>query len=287
MGIKDYLPVFEGWLAIGSFLLSSSSLLTMTASPFPLFAIAGTELVYLVALGLFHTHPPVRVILLAHGVGMGFSLGVVLALSREPYAYFGLYVASLAFFHISEYVLTSIFNARTLSLDSFLLNHSMEYGLAILASCAEYIVEYLLFPGVKSLHVVALLGLAMVVFGEALRKTAMVTAGRNFTHVVQHYKRSGHRLVTHGVYSLCRHPSYAGWLCWSVGSQLLLCNPVCTLGFAVASWRFFAARIPNEEELLVQFFREDYVRYMKRVGTGVPMVGGYPVEDAERLLSKM
>lgn len=31
-----------------------------------------------------------------------------------------------------------------------------------------------------------------------------------------------------------RHGGYLGWLLWAVGTQLLLVNPVCTVGFAVA-----------------------------------------------------
>ena len=50
------------------------------------------------------------------------------------------------------------------------------------------------------------------------------------------------QLVTHGIYSLSRHPSYAGWFYWSIGTQLLMCNPVCTLGYAYASWKFFEER---------------------------------------------
>lgn len=30
-----------------------------------------------------------------------------------------------------------------------------------------------------------------------------------------------------------RHPGYLGWLLWAVGTQVLLCNPVTTIAFAV------------------------------------------------------
>ncbi|CAI6005052.1 unnamed protein product [Closterium sp. NIES-65] len=42
-----------------------------------------------------------------------------------------------------------------------------------------------------------------------------------------------------------RHPGYTGWFMWSIATQLLLVNPLCTLAFALVSWRFFAARIPH------------------------------------------
>jgi protein-S-isoprenylcysteine O-methyltransferase len=38
-------------------------------------------------------------------------------------------------------------NPRTLSLDSFILNHSIEYGVAAVASWMEFLIERWLFPG--------------------------------------------------------------------------------------------------------------------------------------------
>ena len=117
---------------------------------------------------------------------------------------------------------------------------------------------YAAVQGAPSLQPVQWLGLLLVVFGEALRKAGILTARSNFTHVVQLTRRPGHTLVTHGVYAFVRHPGYLGWFIWSVStqargrrslrcgafgqassvpspSQLLLLNPVCTLGFAAAS----------------------------------------------------
>lgn len=48
----------------------------------------------------------------------------------------------------------------------------------------------------------------------------MITAGTSFTHLISYDKRRDHRLVTRGVYSLFRHPSYVGWFWWSVGTQV-------------------------------------------------------------------
>ena len=46
------------------------------------------------------------------------------------------------------------------------------------------------------------------------------------SYSLQSTKREDHRLVTDGVYAWFRPPSYVGWLYWSVGTQLILCNPV-------------------------------------------------------------
>lgn len=59
--------------------------------------------------------------------------------------------------------------------------------------------------------------------------------------------------------------------------QVMLCNPVCILGYTIASWRFFRERIEEEELSLIHFFAEDYVEYKKRVPTGLPFISGIRV----------
>ncbi|KFK25196.1 hypothetical protein AALP_AA8G079800 [Arabis alpina] len=75
-------------------------------------------------------------------------------------------------------------------------------------------------------------------------QTAIITAGRSFTNLVKIRHEEHHRLLTEGVYRIMRHPSYYGFLIWSVGTQVMLCNPISAIAFAVVVWRFFAERIP-------------------------------------------
>jgi len=82
----------------------------------------------------------------------------------------------------------------------------------------------------------------------------MFTAAKNFNHRIQIYKEDNHRLVTHGVFAISRHPSYFGWFLWSVGTQVFLINPISCIGFFFASWSFFNGRIEIEEEILLDFF---------------------------------
>ncbi|MGH0118299.1 UNVERIFIED_CONTAM: hypothetical protein FKN15_049320 [Acipenser sinensis] len=130
----------------------------------------------------------------------------------------------------------------------------------------------------KPLPWLSVLGLLMVLIGECLRKSAMLTAGSNFNHIVQNEKAQSHVLVTAGVYSWFRHPSYVGWFYWSIGTQVLLCNPLCVLGYALASWRFFRERIDEEEITLIHFFGEDYLEYKSKVPTGLPFITGIKME---------
>ncbi|XP_068608595.1 protein-S-isoprenylcysteine O-methyltransferase [Brachionichthys hirsutus] len=207
-------------------------------------------------------------------LGVLFGCGLILTFSGTTWTHFGWYMCSLSFFHYSEYLVTAVINPRSLSLDSFLLNHSTAYTLAALSAWLEFTVEKLAAPELKQQNWFCFVGLFLVLFGEGLRKAAMLTAGSNFNHVVQSEKARSHVLVTSGVYAYCRHPSYVGWFSWCIGTQILLCNPVCILGYAIASWRFFRERIEDEERFLINFFAEDYVEYKKKVPTGLPFISG-------------
>lgn len=72
----------------------------------------------------------------------------------------------------------------------------------------------------KQITWLSTVGLLMVIFGDCLRKAAMLTAGSNFNHIVQNEKSDTHTLVTSGVYGWFRHPSYVGWFYWSIGTQV-------------------------------------------------------------------
>ena len=165
-------------------------------------------------------------------MGEGLALGLILSIlgTIDYWTTFGLYLSILSLFHFSEFVITSIINPRTLNLDSFLLNHSKEYGLAVISSVIEFSVESYFCPQIKSVSLLKHLGLFLCFFGESMRKLAMITAGTNFNHIIQNRREEGHVLVTHGVYSLCRHPSYVGWFYWSLGTQVSLhLNSIWTL----------------------------------------------------------
>ncbi|RWS16236.1 protein-S-isoprenylcysteine O-methyltransferase-like protein [Dinothrombium tinctorium] len=209
----------------------------------------------------------------------GFTLGLFISfLASNSWKVFGWYLSVLCFFHCSEYITVSIVNPKSLSLNSFLLNHSREYAMAAFLSWTEFVVERYFFPNLKQIWWLSVIGLLLCSFGEIIRKLAMITAGTNFNHVIQSYREEGHVLVTHGIYSIFRHPAYVGWLYWSIGTQVILVNPICTLGYAIASWLFFKKRIESEEISLLNFFGEDYVAYQRRVKTGIPFVSGYSIE---------
>lgn len=207
-----------------------------------------------------------------------FLIGNILANQQTSYPQlipFGYYMMCLSFFHMSEYVFTALFNSNEVTTDSFLLNHSVEYGVAAMASWAEYFLEILILPSMKLSLTTRMVGLIMVLTGELFRKLAMYTAGTNFNHYVQEKRKEDHVLVRKGVYALMRHPSYFGWFIWSVGTQILLANPLCTIAYAAASWKFFKSRIIYEEFHLIKFFGRQYTDYQRQVWSGIPFVKGF------------
>lgn len=154
-------------------------------------------------------------------LGYAFGIGILVLISAPPsWQVFGIYMTVLASFHYSEFLAIAWTNPATLSIDSFILNHSIAYGVAASLSWIEFLIERHYFHGMKMLSFVSYFGLVLCISGEILRKMAMLTAKHNFNHVVQSEKSDNHELITHGVYNLCRHPSYVGWFYWSIGTQV-------------------------------------------------------------------
>lgn len=194
---------------------------------------------------------------------------------------FGIYGFFLSFFHYSEFLAIAWSNPTSLSVDSFILNHSVHYAVAASMSWAEFVLETLFLPDFKSTYSVWLVGVALCLFGEIMRKTAMITAMSNFNHLVQYVKAKDHQLITHGVYAYCRHPSYVGWFWWSIGTQIILLNPICICLYTIVSWKFFKDRIFVEEITLLNFFGVQYYEYQQKVPAGLPFIKGYEINKTQ------
>ena len=80
-------------------------------------------------------------------LGNVFGLGLTLSLSGWTWSHFGWYMAALSFFHWGEFMSTAVTNPRSLSLESYLLDHSKEYHLAAVASWMEFFIEWYFLPG--------------------------------------------------------------------------------------------------------------------------------------------
>jgi protein-S-isoprenylcysteine O-methyltransferase len=194
---------------------------------------------------------------------------------EEKFKSFGIYFAFLSMFHFSEYFFIALSHPQSLTTDSFMLNHSLQYEIAAIASWAEFFTEVYFFPEMKKVKTIWLIGSLVCVAGELLRKVAILTARKSFHHLVQFQQADDHKLITNGVYSWFRHPAYVGWFYFSIGTQVILANPICLILYPIASWLFFYNRINTEEIALLNFFGDDYVKYQKTTKTGLPFIKGY------------
>lgn len=187
-----------------------------------------------------------------------------------------IYMLALSGFHFSEFLVTALYKPGCVSYDSYIINHSLPYTSAALASWFEFWVETLLLPASiqKFKPLVFGVGVALVIVGQVFRAAAMWTAKSHFSHIIMERKEATHELVQHGVYSYLRHPSYFGWFWWCTGTQMILCNPVCVLAYTFAAWRFFSQRIPYEEATLCSFYPNEYEAYMARTWIGIPFLSG-------------
>lgn len=219
----------------------------------------------------------------AFGLGIGLAIGciataTVLVATTSPLWRLPFFLSALATFHFLEFWTTAAYNTREADVSSFLLTANWPaYAIAHSVASLECLVMNLLFPGRAwaPFHLGTLsmlLGLALVVVGQVVRSAAMVQAGPSFNHIVQQTQKREHILVTTGIYGSLRHPSYFGFFWWGLGTQLVMGNVVCFVGYAAVLWRFFSTRIRHEEMFLVKFFGGEYVDYRNKVGTKIPFV---------------
>ncbi|KAL6716995.1 farnesyl cysteine-carboxyl methyltransferase [Lecanora helva] len=217
---------------------------------------------------------------------LGFTLSISLFLTihlafvkSNPLWRIPFFLTSLSLFHYLEYQVTALYNPLAATTSAFLLSQNgRAYNIAHTLAFTECGIHWYFFPNTFEVEDVTAqslflgLGFAMMIVGQLVRTTAMAQAGKNFSHVVSVKKKEGHVLVTDGVYSVLRHPSYFGFFWWGLGSQLVLGNLVCLLGYAVVLWRFFSARIAKEEQSLIGFFGAEYKKYLKKTWTGIPFI---------------
>ena len=198
--------------------------------------------------------------------------GAVIIFIKTIYYHLFIYFITLCIYHYSEYFSELLFHFKDLQKDAFLIYENKKWVMATLASFLEYLIETFFFHKYKDLKILFLIGLIMTIIGQYFRIAALFTGKSNFTHKVQMIKRKNHVLVKHGIYSVCRHPSYFGFFLWSVGIEIMCVNPLCIIAFTFILFKFFKNRIKIEEEYLIRFFGMEYINYRREVGALIPFV---------------
>ena len=187
--------------------------------------------------------------------GLGFTLAVCLIATtywtikaNNPIWRLPAFFACLSAFHFLEFWTTAKYNMPAARASSFLLRNGKAYTIAHLLATIEIVASYW-FPSYQFFLVgwpTITIGAVVVLLGQLLRSFAMGEAGTNFNHTPAKMKKEGHVLVTTGVYTYLRHPSYCAFFWWAIGSQILVGNKVSLFGFGFVLWNFFKRRIRGE-----------------------------------------
>jgi protein-S-isoprenylcysteine O-methyltransferase Ste14 len=111
------------------------------------------------------------------------------------------------------------------------------------------------------------LGVVLFAAGGALRLWPVYVLGNRFSGLVA--IQPGHTLVTNGVYSVIRHPSYLGLFVNSLGWGLAFHSGVGVLLTALTMLPLLA-RIDAEERLLRSQFGAEYEAYRARTSRLIP-----------------
>ncbi|KGO73849.1 Isoprenylcysteine carboxyl methyltransferase [Penicillium italicum] len=228
-----------------------------------------------------------RAMLLGTSLGLSASMALFLStvyptpLWRVPF-----FVASLSLFHFLEFYVTARYNTRYATVSAFLLSsNGWAYNIAHGSAIVECLISHTFWPGQttagrlvtvtepffgSSVSLLLVAGFVLLLIGQVVRTIAMAQAASNFNHHVQSQHQEGHVLVNTGLYWYLRHPSYFGFFWWGLGTQLVLGNMVCFVGYSLVLWQFFSSRIKREEAYLISFFGDEYVHYRKATPVGIP-----------------
>jgi protein-S-isoprenylcysteine O-methyltransferase Ste14 len=111
------------------------------------------------------------------------------------------------------------------------------------------------------------IGVVLFAVGGALRLWPVFVLGNRFSGLVA--IQPGHTLVTTGIYSIIRHPSYLGLVVNALGWSLAFRSGVGVL-LTVLMIIPLVARMNAEEALLCSQFGNEYQSYMARTSRLIP-----------------
>ena len=221
---------------------------------------------------------------------IGLSLSVIFSFSfsmifftNSIYYPLYLYFITLCIYHYTEFFSVLLYHFKKLSCEYFLIDQSLSWIIATIISFIETILETYYFNKYKKIKIFFIIGLIMTIIGQIFRIGGIYTGKKNFTHKISYEKKKEHKLVKNGFFALSRHPSYFGFYLWSIGIEIMCCNPICFIGFTFILFYFFKNRILLEEKLLIQFFGEEYLEYKKKVGILIPFISLDKVQEQENL----
>lgn len=201
-----------------------------------------------------------------------FCTAVYVGVHGQLHLPLALYTGCWCIFHAVEYICTVVYTGNT-SDHLFLIfgaKGSTHLLCMTMLSIFEHTIWKILTNRAYACH---WFGVPLVLLGISIRALAIKTCGLNFNHYIKTEKERGHKLVTGGVYSWCRHPSYLGFIFYVGGMQIILGNPITAILCGIVLYRFFGQRIRFEEYFLTNtLFGEEYRKYMMNTASLIPFL---------------
>ncbi len=144
-------------------------------------------------------------------------------------------------------------------------------GFAVIAILMAYLPAYTDRKGIFVIDgdTTRWIGIAVCFIGGSLRLWPVFVLGNRFSGLVA--IQPGHTLVTTGIYSKIRNPSYLGLLVGSLGWALAFRSGVGVL-LALAMLVPLVGRMNAEEKLLREHFGSEYEAYYARTRRLIPRI---------------
>lgn len=131
------------------------------------------------------------------------------------------------------------------------------------------IVFYDLWTGQLNL-LVSSLGVVFLFFGLGVYVKSVLTLGKFFSRDLE--IKQGHKLITSGIYTQVRHPSYLGSFFLFLGFGVIANSVIALLILILIVVPWLCWRIKNEEKLLEKAFGKEFLDYKKRTKLLLPKI---------------
>lgn len=82
--------------------------------------------------------------------------------------------------------------------------------------------------------------------------------------------RKGHELIQTGPYKTIRHPMYTQIWLWTIAQVFIVSNLVAGFSGIIAWAIHYFVRVPREEKMMIEYFGDKYLEYMKKTGRIFP-----------------
>lgn len=134
---------------------------------------------------------------------------------------------------------------------------------------AVQLLGFLIFPIQSNTLTYQIIGFCLVLLGVGVCIKARKDIGIHWSNAKDYQIKKGQELVTHGIYTVIRHPIYVGvWLC-AVGGELVAKSYLAIiLGLVFGVVLYIQSK--EEEKLLLVHFGEKYKTYLKKTSMFIP-----------------